>query len=340
MRLLKANEVELRVQQIKKTQYGVYVTLLVYKDARVDMKALDETYGELNWQRHHKEINGRLYCTIAVWDANKNIWVEKEDVGTEANTEKEKSLASDSFKRSGTNWGIGRELYDAPNIRFKLNEGEYSDYNGKISTYAKFRVAEMEYDKDKGEFTKFTVVDSDGQVRFTNGKGVNTSSRTQSKPVKQEKQQVQAITQPETKNTHTEQAEPTEWVKDYKGYTCVYIPALKKWEFLVKITNGAVLAMIATDAQGKYASAKAEARQIMADIAAKKNGGGGLNVTEKQTNTTTRKADGTAGQGNLRERPAQMCRVRKVGRRWTQTASRRVQEPWRKRRGRKSSATV
>ena len=265
MCLLTAKDVELRTAQIKKTNYGVYITLLVYKDARVDMKMLDKMFGPLGWQRHHREINGRLYCTISVYDKENGCWIEREDVGTPSNTEEVKGESSDSFKRAGFNFGIGRELYDAPNIRFKLNEGEYAD-NGKITSYAKFRVSEMEYDAAKGEFTKFTVVDSNGNVRFSNGKAVNSASRTQNKPVQQEKPQAQATSQTEAKNAHTEQAEPTEWVKDYKGYTCVYVPALKKWEFLAKITNAAVLAMIATDAQGKYAACKEVAGKMLAEV--------------------------------------------------------------------------
>lgn len=266
MCLLTAKDVELRTAQIKKTNYGVYITLLVYKNARVDMKMLDKMFGQLGWQRHHKEIDGRLYCTISVWDEKTNSWIEREDVGTESNTEKEKGQASDSFKRAGFNFGIGRELYDVPNIRFKLNEGEYSEYNGKISSYAKFRVAEMEYDADKGEFIKFTVVDSNGNVRFDNGKGVNSAPRAQNQSVQQEKPQAQGNPQAEQKNAHAEHREPTEWVKDYNGYTCVYIPALKEWKYLVTIKNGAVLAMIATDAQGKYTQVKEQAQKMLEEL--------------------------------------------------------------------------
>ena len=65
-------------------------------------------------------------------------------------------------KRAGFCWGIGRELYDAPNISFKLMDDEYTKKQGKIACYAKFRVAEMEYDRELGKFTKFTVVDKNG----------------------------------------------------------------------------------------------------------------------------------------------------------------------------------
>lgn len=107
-RLLRADEIDARVNTVQ--QGGL--TILLYKDARCDMNILDETVGALNWQRHHSRENAN--CTVAIWDDKKGQWIEKEDTGTESNTEKEKGLASDSFKRACFNWGIGRELYTAP----------------------------------------------------------------------------------------------------------------------------------------------------------------------------------------------------------------------------------
>ena len=163
--LLTANDVDLRVQQVTDKGYAI---LLVYKDARVDMRILDKVFGATNWKRSHKLVGENLYCTISVYDEDKKEWVDKEDVGTESNTEAEKGQASDSFKRAGFNWGIGRELYDAPFICIKLDEGEfYTNKSGRKATNAKFFVKEMTYDKDKGEYTVFNVVDSKGKQRFS-----------------------------------------------------------------------------------------------------------------------------------------------------------------------------
>lgn len=107
---LYAGEIECRVAQAKENG----VTLLLYKDARCDQNILDETVGPFNWQRHHSRDNAN--CVVSIWDDKKSCWVGKEDTGTESNTEKEKGLASDSFKRACFNWGIGRELYTAPFI--------------------------------------------------------------------------------------------------------------------------------------------------------------------------------------------------------------------------------
>lgn len=169
IRKLYASEIECRVSQCKKGQYGVWCDLLLYKDARVDMRILDEVYGPMNWQREHTLIGGRLYCTIKIYDSEKKEWICKQDVGTESNAEPEKGQASDAFKRAGFNVGIGRELYTAPTIRVYLNEGEYrvDTRNGKevVTPRISFDVKDISYDGD-GTIRSVTIVDNKGAVRF------------------------------------------------------------------------------------------------------------------------------------------------------------------------------
>lgn len=141
-RKLKEHEIDVRIGSTK-SEKGT--TLLLYKDARCDMNILDETVGALNWKREHTRENAN--CIVSIWDGDKSQWVSKEDTGTESNTEQEKGLASDSFKRACFNWGIGRELYTAGLIwvgdeivskttikfkRFKVTKVAY-DENGDIS---------------------------------------------------------------------------------------------------------------------------------------------------------------------------------------------------------------
>ena len=165
--LLTPSDVELRVSQIQQTNYGFYVTLLCYKDARCDMNVLDAVFGPMNWKRSHEVLNGNLFCTVSLWDEDKQQWIPKEDVGVESNTEATKGQASDAFKRACVNVGIGRELYEAPDIRFKLDEAEVTTGpNGKPRVYTKFYVGTMTYSKEQGKFTEFTVFDSKGVLRF------------------------------------------------------------------------------------------------------------------------------------------------------------------------------
>lgn len=139
-RLLNADEIDVRVSTIN--QKGA--TLLLYKDARCDMNILDETVGAFNWKREHTRDNAN--CVVSLWDESKKEWVSKEDTGTESFTEKEKGLASDSFKRACFNWGIGRELYTAPFIYVPSEKINIFEKNGKYSTYDKFTVEKIAYD--------------------------------------------------------------------------------------------------------------------------------------------------------------------------------------------------
>lgn len=165
--LLTASDVELRVAQIQQTNYGPYVSLICYKDARCDMKMLDSVFGPMNWKRSHEILDGKLFCTVSVWDDCKEQWITKQDVGVESNTEATKGQASDAFKRACFNIGIGRELYNAPDIRFKLADNEVvAGANGKPKTYAKFHIGSMVYDKDQQTFVEFTVLDENGNTRF------------------------------------------------------------------------------------------------------------------------------------------------------------------------------
>ena len=143
-RTLKENEIDCRVATIN----AKGLTLLLYKDARVDQNILDETVGPMNWMRHHSRDNAN--CIVSIWDSEKQVWVEKEDTGKESYTEAEKGLASDSFKRACFNWGIGRELYSAPFIWIPAEKaGIVQGGNGKLQCYDKFYVEQIIYDDNR-----------------------------------------------------------------------------------------------------------------------------------------------------------------------------------------------
>ena len=170
-RALRADEIDCRIQSLSENKNGVGAVVLLYKDARVDMNILDETVGATNWKRSHELIGDRLYCTISIRDEN-GEWVSKQDVGTESNTEKEKGQASDSFKRAGFNWGIGRELYSAPFIYIKLRNDEvFKDKNGKLKTYSKFKVFDIKYDENKN-ISLLVIGDNDDERFFYGGKTI------------------------------------------------------------------------------------------------------------------------------------------------------------------------
>ena len=168
-RTLKSNEIEVKPQIVRENGFS----LLLYKNARVDMELLDEVVGPLNWQRKHSRDNAN--CIVSIYDEDKKILVEKEDTGTESFTEKEKGLASDSFKRACFNWGIGRELYSAPSIW--INESKYitKNNNGKLVLNSKFYVKNIEY--ENRNIIHLEIIDSKNNLVFKYGKELSEKEK-------------------------------------------------------------------------------------------------------------------------------------------------------------------
>jgi len=177
---LEVSDIDFRVQSINK---GGYATILAYKDARVDMNRLDDVCGQHNWQRDHKEVKGVVYCGIGInIEQRRNVgginevdnmgWTWKWDAGSESMTEKQKGEASDSFKRAGFNWGIGRELYDYPLIQLKLNVEEFKVDNNKAKQTWDLKLREWKWASQfvDGKLTFLFCKDQNGKVRFTFGK--------------------------------------------------------------------------------------------------------------------------------------------------------------------------
>ena len=138
-RTLRADEIDCRIAQIKENG----LSLLLYKDARCDQNILDEVVGPFKWKREHTRDNRN--CIVSIWSDELQQWISKEDTGTESNTEKEKGLASDSFKRACFNWGIGRELYTAPFIWIPAEKCKIKEDRGRRVCYDRFTVKGIGY---------------------------------------------------------------------------------------------------------------------------------------------------------------------------------------------------
>ena len=157
-RLLHADEIECRVGNWNKdkTRY----TVLLYKTARTDMDILDEIFGIEGWQVEYHTIDGKLFCNLGVFSEARGGWIWKESNGAESNIEAEKGQASDALKRAGFMFGIGRELYSAPQIWLDKSVNSYD-----------LKVEQIEYDSSDKICT--LVLSSKGEVvyQFRNGKG-------------------------------------------------------------------------------------------------------------------------------------------------------------------------
>jgi hypothetical protein len=157
-RVLRADEIDVRVAQAKENG----VSLLLYKDARVDMSILDETVGPENWQRRHYECKGNLFCSVGIREGTEWIW--KDDAGAESNTEKEKGESSDSFKRACVNWGIGRELYTSPFIWVSAEKTDIKPFNSKFTCHDKFWVGKIIIDDATRQITALAIDNKKGHA--------------------------------------------------------------------------------------------------------------------------------------------------------------------------------
>jgi hypothetical protein len=124
-----------RVQSFSKNKPAC--SCVAYIDARDVMNRLDSVCGAENWQDDYRVINNQLFAGIAI--KVNNEWVWKWDTGTESQTEKEKGIVSDSFKRAAVKWGVGRFLYDldivyldADTIKTATNYPNPVDKQGKV----------------------------------------------------------------------------------------------------------------------------------------------------------------------------------------------------------------
>ncbi len=165
VRLLRADEIECRVAMVNEKG----LSLLLFKDARVDQKILDETFTPFGWRRTHQSIDGNLYCTVEIWDKEKCQWIAKQDVGTVSYSEKEKGQASDSFKRACFNWGLGRELYTAPFIWIPAEKVDIKMKGDRYVTSERFSVQSISYNEQR-EIVSLVIVNSKGYKVFETGK--------------------------------------------------------------------------------------------------------------------------------------------------------------------------
>jgi hypothetical protein len=230
-RKLKPSEIETRPQNVKENG----AMLLLYKDARADMKILDETVGETNWKREHRVVNGNLFCTVSIYDDEKEQWVSKEDVGVESNTEKEKGQASDSFKRACVNWGIGRELYTSPFIWVNLKSGETykSGKSVRLQSKVNFEVSKIDYNDD-GEISDLEIVDQDGNLRWKMGEYIAADNGKSNKKSSSSKKTEDTISDKTVANIK-------DWLEDESAKKIIVSKLKEKgfkgWNGLYKLTE-------------------------------------------------------------------------------------------------------
>ena len=188
-RPLEASDVEVRVAQVNEKG----CSLLLYKDARCDMRLLDDAVGAENWECEYRQIGGTLYCRVGIYSEDRGETVWKEDCGTESNMEAKKGEASDAFKRACFKWGIGRELYTAPFVWVAAGNCDVKKgKNGRLACYDRFEVAELGV--EDGAIRALKIANrTTGKVVYELGKRVADPPRKpQERPAKAEDEGLRA----------------------------------------------------------------------------------------------------------------------------------------------------
>lgn len=163
--LLTESDIECKVKAV--SEKGC--TVLLYKNARVDMAILDEVFGPTNWTDAYSEIKGNLFCTVSVWDDVKKQWISKTDCGVESRKDEQgnekKGEASDAFKRACFKLGIGRELYTSPFIFIRCDTVPDGQRWKLKNPFEKFSVSSIGYSERR--ITGLEIVDRNGEVVYS-----------------------------------------------------------------------------------------------------------------------------------------------------------------------------
>lgn len=92
---------------------------LAYITNRAIQNRLDEVFGCFGWRNEFREWRGNSQlCGISI--LHNGEWITKWDGADDSNMEATKGGLSDAMKRAAYQWGIGRYLYELPNVWVKI----------------------------------------------------------------------------------------------------------------------------------------------------------------------------------------------------------------------------
>ena len=110
---------------------------LAYVTNRAIQNRLDDIFGVFGWRNEFKEWKATSQiCGISIWSDERQAWITKWDGSDDSATEAVKGGLSDSMKRCGYQWGIGRYLYNLPSTWMPLKNKKYLDGIPKLPAWA------------------------------------------------------------------------------------------------------------------------------------------------------------------------------------------------------------
>lgn len=110
---------------------------LAYVTNRAIQNRLDDTFGCFGWRNEFKEwkVTSQI-CGISVWSEDIKQWITKWDGSDDSATAAVKGGLSDSMKRCGYQWGIGRYLYKLPQSWVPLKNKKYLAQTPQLPLWA------------------------------------------------------------------------------------------------------------------------------------------------------------------------------------------------------------
>jgi len=128
MDYIRYQDVKFRISQtgLKGPKGQPWAMCLIYIDARTAHDGLDKKFGELNWSFNWKHDDTQKWAIRGILKVkNGEEWIIRSDIGYPQNTKKFskqddtewlKDAISDALKRCAIQFGIGRILYEGPDL--------------------------------------------------------------------------------------------------------------------------------------------------------------------------------------------------------------------------------
>ena len=120
--------------KVQNKQGADKLNMVAYIDSRDVQNRLDEVLGLSGWQNKYISHAGKLFCELSLRHGDE--WITKSDAGMDSVIASDKGAASDAFKRAAVMFGIGRYIYELPNITIGVGQYKGKDYpvndQGKI----------------------------------------------------------------------------------------------------------------------------------------------------------------------------------------------------------------
>lgn len=105
-----SKDIEWRVSHSGMSKGRKWAMVLAYVTNRAIQNRLDDVFGPGGWKNEYHDFQGGILCTISCYINGQ--WVSKTDGAERTDIESFKGGLSNAMKRCGSQWGIGRYLYN------------------------------------------------------------------------------------------------------------------------------------------------------------------------------------------------------------------------------------